>query len=548
MLFLNLKNFWPSIRKDYLLLVILLFGLILRTVNPTFDSPSIFVSNDEAIAHLSSLNMIANKTIYSISNYTPFGAYIQIPFIVISYLFLLFAKVVVNPDQFKTFLLVNQGYFLFVPRLISAGFGTLTILVLYKTSILLFSDKKAALVCAFLGAVSFNLVHISNTGRPWSAALFFITLSIYLSLKRKFFFSLVSCAVAFGFHQVGIVILPLLLILNPDWKLKSFIKIALFLIFIYLLNSLTLTTGLIQAIANNQSFLLKDKFLTDLIVGKGNLSESLVHTIYSNLGIYYIGQWLLSDGVIFAFGILGSLLAFRRGYIFKSIVFYVLLYFIFASLFFHPLLRYLLPIHLLLIPIAAFFISKIIRMGSLIILILLLSSINSIYWCYLYSKEPTFVSAQEWVKSHINPSIPIAYGGGRYQYLVPSREAALIMQRHDHGLFRSLSAKNYSVGGNVRNVYFLGAYPGILKSVQIANLEKDVRIAYVVDYYFDPRDSLLLGSNNRYELIKRFNPIRNGSYHPISEATFDATFNFNNGNMYQLEVAGPIFDILKVRY
>ena len=42
----------------FILLPILLFGLLLRGLNSTFGSPSLYILNDEAIAHLSAFNML----------------------------------------------------------------------------------------------------------------------------------------------------------------------------------------------------------------------------------------------------------------------------------------------------------------------------------------------------------------------------------------------------------------------------------------------------------------------------------------------------------
>src|SRR3989344_8182537 len=123
MSFLNLKNFWRSIRQDQLLLLILLIGLALRGLNPTFGSPSLYVSNDEAIAHLSAFNMIANETPVSIANYTPLGAYVQIPFLVASFLAMRILGLISSVGEFELFVLTHEGYFLFIPRLISAFFG-----------------------------------------------------------------------------------------------------------------------------------------------------------------------------------------------------------------------------------------------------------------------------------------------------------------------------------------------------------------------------------------------------------------------------------------
>ena len=96
--------------------MILLVGLLLRGLNPTFGSPTLYISNDEAIAHLAAYNMIANKTLHSIANYTPFGAYAQIPFLIGSFIMMKILGLVVNVSDFEVFILTHEGYFLFIPR------------------------------------------------------------------------------------------------------------------------------------------------------------------------------------------------------------------------------------------------------------------------------------------------------------------------------------------------------------------------------------------------------------------------------------------------
>src|SRR3990167_463549 len=210
MSYLNLVNFYKSINKDKFLLYALFIGLVLRGLNPTFGSPSLYVSNDEAIAHLSAFNMIAGRTPISIANYTPLGAYVQIPFLVASFLIMKISGLVSNVGDFELFVLTHEGYFLFIPRLISAFFGTLTILVIYKMTFALFKNKQTAIIAAFLTAVSFNLVHISHFGRPWSTSMFFFLLAVYFVLKEKRILSPALAGFSYGFHQVGILALPLI--------------------------------------------------------------------------------------------------------------------------------------------------------------------------------------------------------------------------------------------------------------------------------------------------------------------------------------------------
>ena len=132
MLSQNLKNFWLSIKKKFLFLLILVIGFLLRVLNPTIGFPLLHISNDEASAHLAALNMINNKTLFSNAIYAPLGAYLQIPFIAISYLVMLADGSIKNAEDLKFIVLTHPGYFLFVPRLMSALFGTLIIIATFK--------------------------------------------------------------------------------------------------------------------------------------------------------------------------------------------------------------------------------------------------------------------------------------------------------------------------------------------------------------------------------------------------------------------------------
>ena len=216
MSFLNLMNF-SKISPKSLLLLILVLGLTLRIINLTIGFPMLYLSNDEAVYHLSALNMIANKTPFSLGNYGPLGSYIQIPFLAISYLVLLISNKVSSFADMELLLTAQEGYFMFVPRILSALFGTLTILVIFRLSLVLFKNKSAALWSAIFTAVSFNLVFISHFARSLSPALFSTALTALFAVysikdpKHEFkniLFSFVFSAIAFGFHQVmGIIAL-----------------------------------------------------------------------------------------------------------------------------------------------------------------------------------------------------------------------------------------------------------------------------------------------------------------------------------------------------
>lgn len=550
---LNSKNFWQSFKKDKYLLAALFLGLALRCINPTFGSPSLFISNDEAIAHLSALNMIAQKTPVSIANYTPFGAYMQIPFLVASFILMKFMNIVENVSDFEFFLLTHEGYFLFIPRLISALFGVLLILVIYKITLELFVEKRLAIISSILASVSFNLVHISNTGRPWSAMLFFVSLAVYCALRNRRGLSLLFCTIGFGFHQGAILILPLLFFLNRKWNFSYFISIVFFLSIMLILNSLVISQGVRESIKNNQSILLANRFLTDLIAGNKDLSSSAIVTLKSNLSIYYLKNLLITDLVVTFFGILGLILTYTKGACFKSIALFSILYFIFASLFFHPLIRYLLPIFILLIPFAGFAISRLVRSYLLLILLLIFASINSLWWASIYIKKPTFVLAQEWIKNSVDDNIPLVYTGGRFNYLIPNKSAVSYMRELSDNSFARLDNAGKYNSENVKNTIFLNKIPGTTQMSKLRKVYEEYGVYYVINYYLDPKDSLYFNNPNSFTLTKRFNPTRNGAVAGIAEPLFDSSSNFDtfesrrNSSMYNLKEVGPYFDILKFK-
>lgn len=556
MSFLNLKNFWQSIKSDWILLSILLLGLLLRGLNPTFGSLSLYVSNDEAVAHQSALNMLAEKTPVSIANYTPFGAWVQIPFLIGSFGAMKLLGIVSNLQDFELFVLTHEGYFLFIPRLISTLFGTLMILVIYKLAIFLFAKKEIALMAAFLTAVSFNLVHISHFGKPWSAALFFISLAIYLILKKSVVKSFFWAAVSYGFHQVGILILPLLLLVTRRHNFKQMtLGLTIFFGLMIIFNILTLKSGIVDSINRGQSFLRSGTIITDFLAGNHNFWESFFNTLKDNLVSYFLTNLLVTDGIILVFATLGIFKISKGSKNQKELFFYCIGYLLFASLFFHPLLRYLLPMIVILIPFAALGIHKIFGPRRLmVVLILAIASINSVWWNWLYLKTPTFIQAHRWLDENVSEETPIAYTGGRFQTFVPSSEAIRYIQTVSPNAYQRLaSVLDEDHLDNVRNVVYVSKFPGNSKFEQLANATANYPVEYIIDYYLDDNERLYNLNPQSFEVIVQFNPARSEELVGIPEPLFDASWNFPANDprpkvsMYSLDRIGPYFDILKLR-
>lgn len=553
---LNLKNFYRSIKQDWIFLLALAIGFLLRTLNPTFGSLSLYVSNDESIAHLSAFNMIAEKTPVSIANYTPLGAYVQIPFLILSFFAMKVLGYVNSVSDFELFVLTHEGYFLFIPRLISGMFGTLTILVIYKLTKELFGERKTAIIAAFLSAVSFNLVHISHFGRPWSAALFFIILAVYFSVKKRAFAAYISIALSYGFHQVGLLFFPLIFLITAEKRwFKTFMNFSTCLLLIVLFSSLTLKTGFVESIKNSQSFIRSNVLITDFLAENFNFFESLVKTFNHNLSYYFISNLMATDGIIFFFGVLGIIKTFGENTLRKRVIIYVFLFFIFASLFFIPVLRYLLPILLLLIPFAAYAITFIFKKYNYLIFVLLaLASVNAVWWNMLYLRTPTFIQVREWINENVSSEVPIAYIGGRYQSFVPNKNSIKNTQMYNQNYHKTLYSILDDNGlDNVRNIIYVSNYPGKDKKEQLQNATYNYPVEYVIDYYIDPNERLLNLMPEDFELIREFNPTSDNVQTGIAEPLFDASWNFPiNDNrakvsMYSLHDTGPYVEVLKVK-
>lgn len=555
MSYLNLRNFWQSIKRDRFLLFALIVGLLLRGLNPTFGSPSLYVSNDEAVAHLSALNMIANRTPVSIANYTPLGAYIQLPFLFLSFVLMKLFGIVATVGDFQLFLLTHEGYFLYIPRLVSAFFGTLTILVIYKLTFQLFKKRRVGIIAAFLTATSFNLVHISHFGRPWSAALFFSTLATYLIIKNKNFLAYLALGLSFGFHQVGILIIPIIFGLpRKIFALKNSIGVFTMALMLFTFSSLTLKSGLIDSVSRDQSFLKVGKLAADVLTGSDDLIASAARSVKDNLFLFFGINMLITDGIILTFTILGMIWSFNQA-VCKKLIYYILGYFAFAVLFFHPLPRYLLPILLISIPFAANGIVGIFKRNNLfLVTILVISSFNSLWWNYLYFKTPTFINVHDWVNKNVSSDIPVAYIGGRYQTFAPNTQAINLMQTSNPQVYTSLSAVLPKTGfNNVRNIIYVSNFVGNTKIEQFQNATANYPVLYVIDYYIDPSERIINQAPESFKIVAQFNPAHSSTIVGIPEPLFDASWSFPTNDqrpkvsMYSLDRVGPYFDVLKVK-
>lgn len=550
-----LKTKESKTKLSYWLLLILLLGLLLRINRLGIGFPGLFVSNDEAIYHQSALNMLANRTVFTIGNYGPLGSYVQIPFLVLAYLAMLLAGTVSNIKGMEYILLTQEGYLLFIPRAISALFGVLSVIVIYKLSKELFNEPKAALWSAFFAAVSFNLVHVSHLARAWSPAVFFSLISLFFILKSLragkgsyVILSFVSAAASFGFHQLsGLIILPIIAIYVLN---HSAIRLKLvgggfvvWLTLILLFNYLS----------------LQGNFWTALAVG-GPTSTGLTlfpkDPLNLNGWLAFLGRrinffkvffdLLTTDGVLLLLAL--AFLFFKKlrlkihGIIWAYIAFNYLL----ISVVFPPFIRYFL-IGFALLPIyAGYTFNHFFKLnpGKFIIACLVaLTLLNPLYWNIVLSRQATFEQLTAWVENNVKPTDTILISHRRNFPFVPSKKSADFTRISLPGYYaRSTNVIGDIYPPNVRDVIYLEPL-GMANMAGVKQVMSLMPVKYVITSYYSQNGRLPLEQVGLTP-VAHFSPTGKIVYrNKIPEALFDASYFMP---LFQLERVGPYIDVFGV--
>lgn len=551
--------------KVYLVLI-LLVGLVLRFSNLNIGFPILYVSNDEAIYHLSALNMLSEKTILPLGNYGPLGSYIQLPFLIFAYLGLLVMGLVSNKFDMEFLLITHPGYLLAVPRFISAVFGFLSIFLSYKISKLLFNSEKIALFSSLLFALSFNLVHISHLARAWSPAIFCSMASVFYSLKsinhkneiKNIYLAYFFAALSFGFHQVaGLVVVQVFLIrlfvkrnmVKIFTEIKEILPIIFWIFLIILFTYLSVGANLLN-LANPSS---GSSGFMKLAVHVKKFSDLPFYVFNLQLHFDFIKGLLFSDGFIVLLAILTIFRNFQNPAI-KAISIFVLTSFLVSTFIFIPLIRYfLVPFSLL--PILAGWSLNLIfnnkKISFLAVIIILVISFNSFYWNVLLWQKPTFTQVRQWLDQNIASEVPIASTLRRNFDYVPNAQASVLIRQFKPSYYKraaELVKNNYP--DNVRNVVYLNEFQKENKFEEFLISQKTYPVKFVVDSYWQKNDRLL-NQNDKFILVAHFSPTKNIIYdQEIPSILFDSGLIFTRDFTYPLlavDRAGPYFDILKVK-
>jgi len=183
------KKIKPLIRKEWVLLSLLLLAFLLRIVGVGYGLP-LAVVNDEAPYTFAALLMIQLHTILpalhpefqTVLYYPPYLSYILlVPFSVILGLqYLLWHGA---PALFQAHVLLDLSPFFVAARLVTVLLGTASVYLVYRIAEKLFRSRVAASAAAFLLATSVLHEALSMVGRQWLPVSFVFLVVLFLLVK-----------------------------------------------------------------------------------------------------------------------------------------------------------------------------------------------------------------------------------------------------------------------------------------------------------------------------------------------------------------------------
>lgn len=556
MLFQNLKNFFYRIPSKYILLLIVTIGFLLRIVNLTIGFPILYMSADEASYHLSALNMLAQRTPFTIGNYGPLGAYLQIPFIALSSLVLLLTRQVGSLHELEVLVVSNEGYFMFIPRVISALFGTLAILITYRLTREIFEKKEIALLASLFCALSLNFVFISHQARGLSPAIFFELVAIYFSVlatknhagfSKYIAWAAVFSAISFGFHQFGGLSMVLILLLAKSPKMqfvryirKIIVPAVIFLVLILILNY----------------FSLGPRFFSILNPNTDNNVNLVNYGFVANLSFPYIfnflSKLLLSDPIIVFLFIVFLVAGKYRVKAYTPFKIFILANLLLSLFIFPPFIRYFLMALSLLPIFAGKVLFDLIWHGKykyfVLAVVVMVASFNSLYFDSLLLHKDTFSEMREWTSKNISPRTPIVATSYRNIGYVPVASASEVVRQKKSGYY--LKAAKLIDDNYVPNSRFIiyaneVAERGMTKSQATQKALELSGAKIIIDPYLAGSDRLF-GPQNKsvFTLLAHFSPTGDKIYTELlPEFYSDPVFLFP---FFKIERPGPYFDILRL--
>ncbi len=534
--------------------VILFIALVMRMINLTFGSPVLYTVPDEVLNYMAALTMLKEKTLLTTSQYPPFGSYIQLPFFILSYLLMLFMQKVSSINNFLFFLSTHEGYFLFIPRLISAVFGTASLVFVYQTAKIIFPRRKEIAFWALL-IIGFSITHlqISSLGKPNMPALFFYCVGLYYLVKstlqlkyltKNQLLSLIFFSIGGGFHFSSIFgVVLFFLVCGFFYRKTPFLHVTNFKLLSFVLIPIGFLIG--YALLSSGSYPVS--FTSMFSIFLLNLNSG-----FDKSFIYYVKEFAFTEPILFI--MLGLSVIYYRLWpkIFKPLALFTLFFSIYIIVTFFQSIRYLLPALVIWSFFAAFaldhllmrinYVKQIIKLCLIIILVF-----PSCLWLNRYLTQPTFIQAKSWVEQNIPPQTQIASTSVRFSAFIPDKNSVIWMRQIKPNIYSLANSvlKEKSYPENVRAIIYLDQIINMDNKPMVMSFLNQYKIIYLLQYYWDPQERLVSEFPHQFQLVKRFSPLYDNQDREVTNVLH------GSGNIYELSHVkqfGPYIDILQLIY
>ncbi|MEA3449830.1 MAG: glycosyltransferase family 39 protein [Patescibacteria group bacterium] len=541
------------IKKNYLLIIILILAFAVRLYGIYFDFPATRYIYDETYEISYIVKALAQGTIYPdvTLQYSFFLAILYLPFVVLKLLFIMLREGIYNLPELKEYMILyGMGELMIITRWFSVLFGTASVYLSYLLGKLIW-NKKSALLIALGFAFSFVSVFLSHWGRRHIIMAFFILLTLYFVLrfqknknKKWFYYSNLSASLAIASHYLGInaLIFPLAgyLMNRKEVKLKDLMNN----IFIYIISFV------LFYVANWNGFVWMIKANLGGHYAEGSLASLSSIGTFERFYFLFRDLFFISPLIV----ILGALALFSVKKIWQN---KLSRYIIFAFLFNYLIMIFLVAsphntrwlivfsVYLTILAFGCFGdyifrrIKSLILVYILVAIILLPGVFISLKYGYLLNQN-TRVEAQAWIQNNIKREnkiysfdyivdLPLSVAAAKWQteenkvnstknkYILDNQDK---LDSHGYNLFYDFGKKRYETLGGEDTAYVLLSYNN-------ANNKKNI-----ID-----------GLNKYYQL----EPVK--TFFPGSDIdTGDSVNNPNNiFKLFKLNKSGPYIEIYKIK-
>jgi len=487
------KTIHEFILKNYLIIIILFLGLIVRLWGITSDLPMVSTVGDELPTVSGSIGMLARLSFIpeaAAGTYFPMIYYINIVAF-LPYLLWLFIINGFSILAVKQSVIFDLSGLLLMARLASLIMGLATVGLVYLIGQRIFSRKLPACLAALFFALDPLNVSLSHFARVWGAQTFFIFLSLYFSLRyfgdrnrrillADYIITAIFILLSIGVNLVGLLAYFLWFIIIVVYRFDfDYKKIFNFLFSrrSMLFHGILFFGGVFILYLGRDSWAIYNQIYLEFFSKNNSISLSggllEIYTLWQKITMSFVALWQYQSSCFLLIAPAFYLLYKKDRRLFYFLLASLIIFFMFLN---PPLInsarpRYLaIMIPFIILPAAwlsALIIAELKKInihlsGLFIIAILAPIFLLSLRNDYLLAKSSTNLEAYNWLKENINDEQTLVVGSYLSQDLLPNRKIITQIKEYAPEYYSSrlkYFTDNWSGGYNLYSDVFLCRFP-----------------------------------------------------------------------------------------